>query len=204
MSRTLDYYNEHASEVAAMYEVVDFRSLRDRFVAMLVPGARILDVGSGSGRDAAALVAAGFDVTMVDGSAGLLREAQRLHPELSGRTHCVALPGTLPFGDDSFDAVTAWAILMHLERDELPATFAEIARVCRPEGVFAYSVNTQRSGLDEESRDDRGRRFTCTSRQEWERYHATAGFRTEMAEETEDIVGRPGIRWVTFIARRAE
>ena len=42
------------------------------------------------------------------------------------------------------------------------------------------------------------------SRREWEQLHVAAGFHTETAEETEDIVGRPGIRWVTFIARRTE
>ena len=148
MSETLDYYDEHASQVAANYEAVGFDEVRNTFVALLPRRAKILDIGSGSGRDAAAHVAAGFDVQIVDGSAGLLREAQHLHPELGGRAHCVALPGSLPFDHESFDAVTAWAMLMHLERDELPAAFAEIARVCRPDGVFAYSVNTQRSGLD--------------------------------------------------------
>lgn len=202
MSETLDYYDEHAQEVAANYEAVDFGEVRNRFIALLPHRAKIVDIGSGSGRDAAVLVDAGFDVQLVDGSSGLLREAERLHPELSGRTHRVALPGSLPFDDESFDAVSAWAMIMHLERDELPVAFVEIARVCRPGAVFAYSVNTQRSGLDARQRDDRGRHFTCMSPGQWEQLHTAAGFRTETAEETNDIVGRSGIRWVTFVARR--
>ena len=36
----------------------------------------------------------------------------------------------------------------------------------------------------------------------WEHLHEGAGFRTIDLEETDDIVGRPGIRWATFLARR--
>ena len=161
VSDTLKYYDEYAPEVAATYEAVNFDSFRNRLQAMLAPGARVLDIGSGSGRDSAALIDAGFDVRLVDGSAGLLREAVRLHPQLAGRTHRVVLPAILPFDDATFDGVTAWAMIMHLQRDQIPTAFGD-SRVCAP----------------------------------------GAGFRTLEAQETGDIVGRSGIRWVTFYARR--
>ncbi len=202
MTPTLEFYDGNVDEMTAVYERVgDARSL-DRFVAAIPPGCRVLDVGCGSGRDAARLLALGFDVLAVDGSAGMLERARTLHPELDGRLSRVALPASLPFPTGAFDAVMSWAMVMHLERDQLPVLFAEIARIVRPGGVFAYSVNTERPGRDADDRDASGRRFTCLPAVVWERLHAAAGFRTLWAEQTDDITGRPGIRWVTFLTTR--
>ncbi|TVQ24907.1 MAG: class I SAM-dependent methyltransferase [Spirochaetaceae bacterium] len=202
MSRTLEFYDGKADEMSSMYERVGDTGSLDRFVAAIPPGCRVLDVGCGSGRDAARLLALGFDVHAVDGSVGMRERALALHPELRGRISHVELPAVLPFDPASFDAAMAWAVIMHLNRDRLPAVFAEVARVVRPGGVFAYSVNTERSGRDADDRDVAGRRFTCLPSEAWERLHAAAGFRTEWAEQTDDITGRPGIRWVTFLTTR--
>ncbi|MFW6312347.1 MAG: hypothetical protein ACOC2N_00495 [Spirochaetota bacterium] len=91
---------------------------------------------------------------------------------------------------------------MHVPEAGLAEVFGEIARVVRTGGVLGYSVNTERSGLDAEGTDERGRHFTCLAAEAWERLHEQAGFSTIDLEETDDIVGRPGIRWATFFARR--
>ena len=202
MSRTLDFYDRQAGEMSAAYERVDFSRVVDRFVAAISPGCRVLELGCGSGRDAARLLTLGFDVLAVDGSVGMLARAQTLHPELKGRVSRVELPGALPVDTASIDAVMAWAMVMHLGRDQLPALFAEVARIVRPGGVFAYSVNTERSGRDADDRDASGRRFTCLPATEWERLHAEVGLRTLWSEQADDITGRPGIRWATFLTTR--
>ena len=83
-------------EVAFLLELLD-----------LPPGARILDVGCGAGRHAIALAQAGFVVTGVDVSPGLLEVARARGTELQlGRRlslfECDAR--TMPFADE-FDAV---------------------------------------------------------------------------------------------------
>lgn len=202
MSRTLDFYNLNADRMTAAYETVSFSRLVMRFAEGLAPGTRVLDLGCGSGRDAAMLLAAGLDVTATDGSSEMLYHALRLHPELQGRAYHVLLPGTLPFADRSFQGVACWAVIMHLQRYELPLVFSEIARVLDSGGVLAYSVNTQRNGLDDSGTDEAGRHFTCMRPDEWEALHREAGLLTEHVEETDDIAHREGIRWATFFARR--
>jgi hypothetical protein len=94
------------------------------------------------------------------------------------------------------------AVIMHLDRPELPKVFSEVARILRGGRVFGYSVNTERAGLDDQGTDPRGRHFTCLSAREWETLHAAAGLSTVEYWETEDITGRSGIRWVTFVCRK--
>lgn len=48
-----------------------------RFMARLPPGVRVLDLGSGDGRHSQTMERAGFDVTAIDGSAGLAAIASK-------------------------------------------------------------------------------------------------------------------------------
>jgi ubiquinone/menaquinone biosynthesis C-methylase UbiE len=50
----------------------------------------------------------------------------------------------MPYPDGHFDAVLLISILEHLRPAELPAAFAEIARVLRPGGRVVYGVPVER------------------------------------------------------------
>ena len=56
--------------------------------ATFVAGSRILNVGAGSGRDAAFLSAQGFDAYGVEPSLGLRKAAVNAYPELANRVGC--------------------------------------------------------------------------------------------------------------------
>ncbi len=81
-SLTTDYYDTHAPQLAATYESLEAERLnawlRDSLPA--VP-ACVLDIGAGSGRDAAWLASLGFDVVAVEPSAAMVKEAQHFHPD---------------------------------------------------------------------------------------------------------------------------
>lgn len=202
MNSTIRFYQNNAADLASRYEAVDFTRFVQKTLGYIPPGGRVLDMASGSGRDAAAMLHAGFDVVAADGSRAMLDQAVALHPELRGRTRLAELSARLPFDDHDFDAVTSWATLMHLPLDRLPDVFAEFGRITRMSGILAYSVNTARPGLDDSGLDDKGRLFTCLPAREWERRHSAAGFKTLEVEETDDVTGRSGVRWVTFYTRR--
>ncbi|MDZ5810329.1 class I SAM-dependent methyltransferase [Halorubrum sp. AD140] len=89
---------------------------------------RLLDVGGGSGRAAAALT--GPDITVVDASLGMLRRARegRDLPAVAGDA------GRLPFRDATVDAVTVVDALHHLP--DQGAAIREAARVLAPGGVL--------------------------------------------------------------------
>lgn len=113
----------------------------------LRPGARVLDVGCGSGRHTAAAYrlpdarVVGVDVALPDLAAA--RERLRLHDRLSahggGRWDLCAANGlALPFADGRFDLVVCAEVLEHVRADGL--VLAEIERVLRPGGGLAVSV----------------------------------------------------------------
>lgn len=92
------------------------------------PGARVLEVGGGHGQVTAALVRAGYRVT-VHGSDERCRA--RIQPLLqAGACEFKAGPLlSLPFADGSFDAVIALRLLAHMPT--WPALVGELTRVAR-------------------------------------------------------------------------
>ena len=100
--------------------------------------ARTLDIGCGAGRVSCALDAQGFDVTGVDISNELIREAHSHFPEIE---FLVSDAASLPFSDDSFEYIIFpyngidYLIPEQRRQDAL----REIRRVLRPSGVFVFS-----------------------------------------------------------------
>jgi|SRR5690606_29729884 len=76
--KTIDYYNKHAEEFTASTFEVDMESLYQPFLAEFPEGARILDVGCGSGRDTLAFKKKGYQVDAMDYSEELVKKASRL------------------------------------------------------------------------------------------------------------------------------
>ncbi|MBK8987076.1 MAG: class I SAM-dependent methyltransferase [Chloroflexi bacterium] len=99
-------------------------------------GARVLEIGIGTGRIARPVVAAGCRVVGFDVSANMLREV--LGDERPFPPHALSLLQAdmhdMPFGADSFDAVMAVHVL-HLARNWQQVVH-EIARVLRRDGAF--------------------------------------------------------------------
>jgi SAM-dependent methyltransferase len=107
------------------------------FLPYLRPGMRLLDCGSGPGSitcDLAAVVAPG-EVVGLDIQEAQVERARTLARErgISNVAFEVGSIYALPFADNSYDAVFAHMVLMHL-RDPL-AALQEMRRVLKPDGV---------------------------------------------------------------------
>lgn len=96
------------------------------------PGERILDVAAGTGTSSASLARSGADVVAADFSRGMISVGRRRHSENERIEFVHADAMALPFGDESFDAVT---ISFGLRNIAEPRTaLAEFFRVVRPGG----------------------------------------------------------------------
>ena len=199
--QTLSYYEENAGRLTAGYEAVDLSATLERIAGHLRSGARVLEIGCGSGRDAAWFLARGFEVTALDGSQAMADRAVELHPELADRIRVVRLPAALPFEDGAFDAVVSLATIMHLSKSAIGGVLGECRRVLTPGGVCAVSVPTSRPDLDAGGVDARGRQFTLLAAPHWDGLLRAAGLEPAEAWETDDAAGRAGIRWYTALCR---
>ncbi len=97
---------------------------------------RVLDLGAGEGQIARVAAGQGASVVGVDPT-----RAQTIEAAARGGGPAYAMAGAhgLPFASDSFDAVLACLVFEHI--DPLEPAVAEVARVLRPGGRFAFFLN---------------------------------------------------------------
>ena len=105
--------------------------------AQLLEGyGRILDLGAGEGQIARLLSEQGSKVIGVDPTWAQMAEADA---RAGGPAYSLAEAASLPFVEDSFDAVVACLVFEHI--DPLEPAIDEVARVLRPGGRFAFFLN---------------------------------------------------------------
>jgi ubiquinone/menaquinone biosynthesis C-methylase UbiE len=99
------------------------------------PGMRLLDICCGPGHGSAEAAACGLSVVGIDFAPAMIREAQRLFPDLEFR---VGDAEALDFSDAVFDAALCGFGLLHLPNAE--RALAEAFRVLKPGGSYAFCV----------------------------------------------------------------
>jgi len=102
-------------------------------------GKDVLDLGCAGGFMAEALAGRGARVTGIDPAAGAIAAA-RAHADAAGLRigYDVGVGEALPYGDAGFDAVVCVDVLEHVA--DLPKVLAEVTRVLRPGGMFAFDT----------------------------------------------------------------
>jgi SAM-dependent methyltransferase len=198
-ARTVAWYDDHAAAACDRYEAADLPGLHARLLRCLPPGASVLEIGCGSGRDAVFLLSHGYDVSGVDASAAMIAEAARLHPELAGRLACAAfpLPEQAPLLQRRFDAVISIAALMHVPEAELEAAAAQVRILVRPGGILFLDVSRDRPGLRED-RDGSGRLFVERLPDEYRLLFERHGFSLVAQHASAGSRSRPRPSWVSL------
>jgi SAM-dependent methyltransferase len=195
---TAQFYEENASDIAARYETVA-SPVERYFGAAFVAGSRVLDIGAGSGRDAACLLAHGFDAYGVEPSHGLRQAAVNTHPELATRLEAGSMPELgMPFGG-GFDGILCSAVLMHVPDHEMFDTALAIRALLKPHGRLLLSLPLSRGeGLTQE-RDANGRLFKGYPAEEIQLLFERLGFQLIGRWDSEDALARAGTNWYTLL-----
>ncbi|MFJ4466689.1 class I SAM-dependent methyltransferase [Streptomyces sp. NPDC089424] len=114
------------------------RASLEWLLGRLEPGSRVLDVGSGTGRPTAQVLAdAGHDVLGVDVSPVMVELAARQVPDASFR--CADIR-EISLPDASFDAVCVYFSLLQLSRAEQSALLGRLVRAVRPGGHLVLAT----------------------------------------------------------------
>jgi SAM-dependent methyltransferase len=191
-------YCESADALAVQYEEVTFDDVH-RDVLHLVPAepGRILDVGAGTGRDAAALAERGHSVVAVEPTAELRAHGQRLHAGTAIEWVDDVLPElALAPRLGRFDAVFVTAVWMHLDAQERRQAISRIAELLVPSGQLF--VNLRHGPVPE------GRHMFDVSAAETVVLGAELGLRTIHNSERSDLHGRDNVRWSCLVLQTAD
>ena len=200
---TVQFYEENAADISRRYETVA-SPVERYFGAAFIAGSRVLDIGAGSGRDAARLLANGFDAYGVEPSQALRQASLLAHPELGNRLEGASLPELgQPFGG-GFDGILCSAVLMHVPGHEMFDAAMSIRALLNSHGRLLISLPLSRGeGLTLE-RDGNGRLFKGYTAEEVQLLFERLGFQLIGRWDTEDALARSGTSWYTLLMELRE
>jgi len=135
--QTIDAYDQNTIAWAGSRNTkVVWGNEKKKFYKYL-PKGKIIEVGSGGGRDAKELIAHGYDYTGTDVSKELLEEAKKNNPEATFLLQSVY---ELDFPDETFDGFWASAVLLHIPKDRIDEALSSIYRILKPGAIGFISL----------------------------------------------------------------
>ena len=136
-------YAEEAAELFKLYESIPAADAH-RAVLHLIPTApgSILDIGSGTGRDAAWFAAQGHRVVAVEPTDAMRLPAMALHPSPLIEWLDDSLPdlALLRARDERFDLVMLSAVWMHLDAEQRRQAMPNLTALLRAGGVMIMKI----------------------------------------------------------------
>jgi SAM-dependent methyltransferase len=136
-------YAAEADKLAVSYESLAFEDVhRDILHLIPEPPGRVLDIGAGTGRDAAALARRGFAVTAAEPTAELRRHGESLHADLPIRWLDDSLPDLplLTASGERFRLILLTAVWMHLDAVERDRAMRTVAPLVAQNGRMAMML----------------------------------------------------------------
>lgn len=166
-------------------EYHDFQLLRK-------PQGKILEIGSGSGREATEWVQMGYEYTGIDTSKNLIQIAEKAEP--AGQYFHTSVY-QMPFLPHTFDAFSSWAMLPHIPKERIKIVLRLIREVLKTEGLGFIAM---REGEKEEQEGEKGRWFSYYFQDEFEKILNECNF--EIIQKGRKS-SRPNLVWLTFFVR---
>ena len=188
-----EYYEINAKQYAKETFSTDMSEQYTRFLPLLGEQARILDVGSGSGRDACYFQKKGYQVTALEPSKNLCREIRKV---FSGEIVCSDIQSYQP--DQRYDGIWACASFLHLQEKEVLSFFEKINLYLNEKGIVYLSG---KNGITIGKAAD-GRYFLEFTEQLVGKILAVNDrMKLEELWYTEDVSGRKGFRWMNVVLK---
>lgn len=125
-NKTINYYNKYTKSFIQTTRFVDFTNIQNKFLSYLPSGAFILDFGCGSGRDTKYFLKRNYNVSAIDGSEEICKEAskytgikvkQMLFEELNDQ--------------NIYDGIWACASILHLSKNDLFLVFHKMNKALK-------------------------------------------------------------------------
>ncbi len=192
-------YADEAEALVRQYESIAFTDVQ-RAILHLVPKApcRVLDIGAGTGRDAAGFAAMGHQVVAAEPTDALREQARLLHPSPLIEWVNDSLPdlAAVHARVETFDVVMLTAVWMHLDERQRQHAMPRVAALVRAGGVMIMSLRYGPVPT--------GRRMFTVSVKETEHLAEVEGLRHILRHDSQDgVLRRPGVSWVRLAFEKA-
>lgn len=190
---TLASYDRQAAQWSNAHMTAGMWSAEMADFHEALPSGRLLEIGSGGGRDAKELIPLGYDYVGTDVSHGLLEQARKNNPTALFNEMSVY---DLPY-ENEFDGFWCAAVLLHIPRDRLPNALSVIARAMKPGAVGFITLKEGAQAKFED--DDTGKRYFV--------YWQNDAFKAVLAKHGFHVIQegyRPvseRTKWLTYIVR---
>lgn len=192
--KTIEAYQALGKRYIENAANINLHALED-FMKLLPKGGRVLDAGCFGGRDSKKFADAGFEVTGIDLADVFIEEARKYVPQAKFMKMDIL---EMNFEESYFDGVLAQAVLLHLERSDVPRALKNFWRVLKPAGKIYVGVKEGKGfemAADKELAAGYKRYFTYFKKEEMETYMREAGFKIKFCEFAPDYVGRDK-KWI--------
>ena len=193
--KTIQTYNRLANEYDA--ETAPFwgkfsRTFIEEFIK-LTPG-KVIDIGSGPGRDALILKQGGLDVVCLDASETMVSLCKR-----KGLRSVLGDFNEIPFENETFDGAWAYTSLLHIPKSEIEKPLKEIWRVLKANGIIGLGlIEGDMEGYKEIGGMNVPRWFSFYKKEEIEKLLSKNGFELLYFEQF-----KPKLKnYLNFIARK--
>ena len=196
------YYDVHAQQLTEQYESLEAHAVHQWLMDLLPTGvnSRALDVGAGSGRDAAWLVSRGFEVWAVEPSELMRQEAQKRHakasitwlddhlPELEQTRIAASQQGV------SFDFILMSAVWMHLAPQQRATAFKNLMGLMAEGGILAVTLRCGPAPAEREMYE--------VTEEEIRKLSAEFGATVLRCLSAPDQSGRSEVSWIQMVCRK--
>lgn len=187
---TVSTYNQRVSDCVGKYELLQFEDLHSDIIDLIPEkSGLILDIGAGSGRDAAWFACRGWNVVAIDPAEKMLHEAKQLHQNEMIRWIQDKLPGlerTIQTGL-TFDVIWLSAVWMHINPTDRHRAFRKMVSLLRPSGWIMMSL---RHGSFTD-----GRKSYDVSSEEIDKLARQHGLAVRRVCKSHDRFSRDGVTW---------
>ena len=194
----VDTYNNESDALIAQYESKTFEEVHSFAVQFIPPTVSlVLDVGSGSGRDAAWFASKGHRVFAIDPARQLLHKAQQRHPW----HNILWMEDSLPNLDKTkalclnFDLIWLSAVWMHLPISDREEAFSNLGSMMSENAKIMISLR--------HGEHTNGRTMYRVSIDELERFSAQHGLEILRTENVTDSYKRDRVWWQTVMIGRS-
>lgn len=191
-------YDAQAGDLAARYDDPALLRIHDPILGLLpdqVSDAIALDVGAGSGRDAAWLASRGYEVVAVEPAAGMRAEGQRRHGNSAVRWLDDRLPSLTKVHalGLAFDMIVVSAVWQHVAPADRMRAFRKLTNLLKPGGLMILSLREGEAPAD--------RPMFAVSFGEVEALARLNGIEVLRAAPSGDRMGRGDVSWTHVVLR---